>query len=578
MTVSKPMRWTIKEQSEGRNAGLANLDLDPVVVELLMRRDVVDSDMVERFFMPDYDRHLHDPFLFVDLPKVVERVDRAMRNKEAVGVFGDFDADGVTGSALLRQALEGLGLHVTVHIPDKTDEGHGISLQGIEKFRLHGVSLMFTVDCGISDHDKVDAARALGMDVIIIDHHHIPVRLPDALAAINPQMVESGYPFKGLCGAGTAFKVAQGLYEKLAPENKASLKWLLDLVAIGTVADCMPLVDENRVLVKYGLIVLAKTRRPGLKELYSIGRMRIDEDTHPNSTTIGFHIAPHINAAGRMAHAQKAHDLLVENDVDKARDLAIELSRFNRDRQKLSAEITKNVRDIVLERFADKKFILAAERHFALGIVGLVAGKIAGEFNKPTAVLQMGDEFSQGSFRSIPGINVIEIIEQCSDLLVKFGGHAQAAGMTIANRNLDNFYRRFHDIVEEALQDRSLEPEILIDAVLGAEYLSMDFAETIRRFEPFGVGNREPVFLFERMRLVSARTVGSDNKHLKTVLCADSASTRFDGIGFGLGERLIDLKSGDMLDIVGNVDENEWNGRKSVQLRILDIRKTDPPH
>lgn len=568
------MKWVFKDHPDIPSSFIRNIGIDPVLIRLLADRGVMDDAGIERFFQADFDKHLHDPFLFVDLPKVVDRVKTCIAQGERVGIFGDFDADGVTGSVLLREALEGLGVPVSVYIPHKSTEGHGLNMRAIEQFYAEGIRLMFTVDCGISNFEEIRSAQSLGIDVIVIDHHHIPSTLPPALVCINPQMSESGYPFRSLCGAGTAFKVAQGLYEKLAPEKKYQIKWLLDLVAIGTVADCMPLVDENRVLVKYGLIVLSKTRRVGLRELYSLARVPVDEENPPTSVTIGFHIAPRINAAGRMAHAQVAHDMLFEKNTGRAKDLATRLEQHNKNRQKLSSDITDDVRLLATKKFAEKKFIFAVSEHFSVGVVGLVAGRIASEFNKPTAVLQRGEVFSQGSFRSIPGLNIIETIEKCGDMLEKFGGHAQAAGMTIANDRCDAFYERFNALVEEALADRHLEPEIMIDDCLFPHHLDFTFLSFLKRFEPFGEGNREPIFAFRDVTVVNAKTVGADGKHLKAVFAIEHENKRVhvDAIGFGLGAKIFDLPSGTKVDIVGSLDENEWNGRKSIQIKLCDIR------
>lgn len=568
------MRWVFKDPIENVNIFRDRFKLDPLMARLLMRRGVDTDEKLERFFWPDYEAHLHDPFFFHALPSVIERIREAMNRKEKVGVFGDFDADGVTGSAVLREALEGLGLEVVVHIPDKVQEGHGISRQGIEKFSEAGVTLLFTVDCGISNLKEVDEANALGMNVVIIDHHHIPPVLPRALASINPKMPESGYPFRDLCGAGTAFKVMQGVYQKLKPEKLPQLKWLLDLVALGTIADCMPLIDENRVLVKYGLIVLSKTKRPGLQELYSVGNIRIDENNVPDSVTVGFQIAPRINAAGRMAHAQTAHDLLVSSDISQAKYLASQLENYNRDRQKVSTSIVEDIRKVVEKKFSEKKFILVSESHYPLGIVGLAAGRIAEEFGKPTAVLQKGERVSQGSFRSIPGFNIIRAIEECSDLLEKFGGHEQAAGMTIGNDNIEKFYDRFHAIIEREMSGIVLNPEIAVEETASGSHASLDFVRMLKKFEPFGEGNPEPIFLFSRVQLVEARLVGKTGKHIKVKLHIpmDGGNQLVDGIGFGLAEKLLEIDRGDTIDVIGMLRENVWNGNSSVQIYVLDMR------
>jgi single-stranded-DNA-specific exonuclease len=398
--------------------------------------------------------------------------------------------------------------------------------------------------------------------------------LPEAFAIINPKLSSETYPFRELCGAGTSFKVAQALYKRYLPEQVDQLKWLLDVVAVGTVADVMPLIGENRVIVKYGLIVLAKTRRMGFQEMFSVGGIKIDEHMKPDARTIGFRIAPRINAASRMAHAMLAHDLLMEKDQAHARGLALELDAHNVARQKVSAALAEEVRAIALEKYQNKKFIFAVGEHFPYGIVGLIAGKIASEFHKPTCVLTQGVETSQGSFRSIPELNIIETIEQCSDLLVKFGGHAQAAGMTIRNENLEKFYEKFNALVEKQLTNIITEPELWIDMRLKPEYITPKLCRDIMLFSPFGEGNSEPIFLLENLRVEEVRLVGNGSKHLKLrLISADGGTKSFDAIGFSLGGTLTDLKRGELLDAVFQLSENTWNGSTAIQLKLVDIRR-----
>lgn len=545
--------------------------------ELLSKRGIVTPEARDEFFAPDYEKHLHSPFLFREMEAVVLRVAKAMQQKETVGIFGDFDADGVTGSALLREGLSGLGLKTLVYIPDKSAEGHGVSMAGVESFLEQGVTLLFTVDCGISNKDEIAYAKEHGMETIVIDHHHVPEVLPPSIANINPKLPGCGYPFSELCGAGTAFKVLQGLYRRLAPEKEEQLKWLLDLAAVGTVADCMPIVGENRVIVKYGLIVLSKTRRMGLKELFEVGRIRIGEESLPDAETIGFSIAPRLNAAGRMAHAIVAHELLVTDDRARARELAETLEKHNRDRQKITTSITEEVRGLVREKFAQHFFILAAEPHYPLGIVGLVAGRIAEEFQKPAAILARGETESHGSFRSVPGVNIIEAIEQCKDLLVRFGGHAQAAGMIIKNENLDPFYDRFHTLIEEKMQHRNTAEKRSVqpDAEADMHLLSLDFVSALKRFEPFGMGNEEPLFLFRGATVMETRFVGNGEKHLKMVVeVGDGAQKKYvDAIGFHLGGREAEFPRGSRADITGYIRENAWNGRKNVQILVKEMQR-----
>ena len=548
--------------------------MHPVLQLLLEQRGVLDAEEQGRFFFPDYERDLHDPFLFTSMRRVVDRIARAKANGECVGVFGDYDADGVTSSVILRTGLEALGLAVSVYIPNKNTEGHGLHVNAIDAFIQAGVTLAFTVDCGMTNHAEILEAKHRGIEFIVIDHHHVPEVLPEAFAIVNPKLPDAGYPFTELCGAGTTFKVVQALYQDLLPGAVSQLKWLLDVAAIGTVADVMPLIGENRTLVHFGLIVLGKTRRIGLQELFAVGRIPIDDNHMPTAWSISFQVAPRINATSRMAHAMQAHKLLMTTDRVEARDLALEIESHNVERRKVSDYITTQVRKIALEA-SEKKLIFAVDEQFAFGVVGLVAGRIANEFGKPTVVLQRSEEVSQGSLRSVPSVNIIEAIEECGDLLVKFGGHAQAAGLTVKNELLDAFHERFEAAVAKRLAGITPEAELLIDARVSPYVLTLELLRDLQRMAPFGQGNPEPTFLVENMIVNEARMVGNGNKHLKLTLSAeDGGQKTWDAIAFGLGERFPDLKSGDHLDLVIQLDANTWNGSTELQFKVVDMRRS----
>lgn len=562
-------KWKVKIDSAIPKQGAL---YHPAVESLLADRGYGDAQSATRFFRPDYDRDLHDPFLFSDMRRVVDRMKLARDRKESVGIFGDYDADGVTSSVLLRMALEGLGFTVHVYIPHKEKEGHGVHRNALDAFHAEGVTVMFTVDCGMTNVAEVAEANRLGMDVIIIDHHHVPEVFPAAFAIINPKVKDCGYPFAELCGAGTTFKVIQALYRELAADRQEELKWLLDLVAIGTVADVMPLVGENRVLVTYGLIVLSKTRNIGLQEMYLSGNLKIDERNKPDARMIGFQIGPRINAASRMDHGRIAHDLLAAKDSLSASALANRLEELNIARRKLSDRISSLVRAEAIEQ-GDRQSVIAVHPEYTLGVVGLVAGTIAREIGKPVVVLRQYDEWSVGSLRSVPGLNIIEVVERCGDLLEKFGGHAQAAGLTVRNDNLPEFRARFDTMVSKLLPENIGEPELLIDMRLHPSHLDMKFLSEIQGFAPFGQGNPEPVFCMEDLVVDSVRFVGTGKKHLKIVFrAADGGGSPIDAIAFSLGERFPDMKKGDRVSVVFQLSENTWNGVSSLQLKILDMQ------
>ncbi|MFZ3031703.1 MAG: single-stranded-DNA-specific exonuclease RecJ [Candidatus Moraniibacteriota bacterium] len=545
----------------------------PVTEALLNERGYATKESRELFLSPNFDRDIHDPFLFLDMEKIVGRIGEARKNLETVGVFGDFDADGVTSSVIMREALQAVGVPVEVYIPEKVNEGHGFNILAVDFFESKGIKLVLTLDCGIMNHETIAEAKRRGIATIVIDHHHVPEVMPEAYAIVNPKVPAEPYPFRELCGAGTSFKVAQALYQRYLPKEVEQLKWLLDVVATGTVADVMPLIGENRCIVKYGLIVLSKTRRVGFQEMFAVGRIPIDEEHAPDAHTIGFQIAPRINAASRMAHAMLAHQLLMERDQAEARLMALELEDCNVRRQKVSTEVTEMVRKIAVEKYADKKFIFAAGEHFPYGVVGLIAGRIAREFNKPTCVMTQGETTSTGSFRSIPELNIIEAIEECGDMLEKYGGHAQAAGMTIRNDRMEAFYEKFNALVEKKLAHVVTEPEQWIDVLLRPEYITSQFYRDLVSFAPFGEGNPEPVFALENMVVREARLVGNGSKHLKLSLVSQGGNKCFDAIGFSFGVNFPDLKENDILDVAFTLDENRWNGSTSLQLKLVDIIK-----
>lgn len=564
------MNWKLKEKVNIENA---DLNIHPIALELLYQRNLDTEEKINGFFYPDYNRDILDPFLFFQMDRAVKRIGKARDSKELTAVFGDYDADGVTSTVILKETLDELGINSLVYIPDKKLEGYGLNEQAINGLEKQNVKLIITVDCGITNLSEIDAANKKGIDVIIIDHHHVPARIPKACAIINPRIKNSGYPFLELAGVGVTFKVAQALYRKFLPEKIEQLKWILDLVALGTVADCVPLQGENRVIAKYGLIVLSKTRRAGLQELFSVGRILIDENNIPDTRKISFQIAPRINAAGRMEHANAAYNLLVEKNKVQARVLALEIEATNQKRQQETERVVEEVRILAGTMFKGKKLIFAVGEHFPIGTAGLVAGKIAEEFQKPAGVLQKEEKISRGSFRSIPRINIIEMLERCNDLLIKCGGHEQAAGISIGNDNLEKFYDKLNALIGKELKDKECVPEIEIDAEVSPSDIDFELAGTLEKFAPFGEGNPEPKFLIKDLIIEELKTVGNGNRHIKLFLRPDDGSPKiFESIGFNLNEKFSHLKKSNKVDIIFNLEVDSWNGNKKIQLKLIDLQ------
>ncbi|KKP63320.1 MAG: Single-stranded-DNA-specific exonuclease RecJ [Candidatus Moranbacteria bacterium GW2011_GWF2_34_56] len=512
------MIWKLKESEELEFEtdldSHQSFSLHPKVLKLLLQRGIKNQEDIKKFIFPNYDQDVRDPFLFKDMQKAMERLKIAKEKNEKILVFGDYDADGITSSLILKITLEEVGFDVSVYIPNK-EEGYGLNDEALKNFSQKGITLVITTDCGISNRNEVAGAGKIGMDIIITDHHHIPPEIPQAVAVINPKIKDCGYPEKNLAGVGVAFKFVQAIYETFLPDKKSDTKWMLDLVAIGTIADMVPLIGENRTMVKFGLLVLSKTRRVGLQEMFRVGRILIDENNFPDARKISFQIAPRINAASRMTHAEKAFALLAEGDRVLARDMALDIEAQNSRRQKETAQIVSEAEKIASNFFRDKNFILVANQNFPVGILGLVAGKMTDKFKRPVAILKKGDTESKGSFRSIPKIDIIETIEACSELLIKYGGHSQAAGITIKNENLEKFYDKMAGIIDEKLKGEDLAPEIKFDLELKSEDIGVGLVDDLKKMEPFGQGNELPVFMIKELIIQDLKWLGNGEKHLK---------------------------------------------------------------
>jgi single-stranded-DNA-specific exonuclease len=567
------MNWKIKDENNNPK-NIFTGKYHPAILKLLVGRGLTEEDEIEKYFRFDYENDLQDSLTIADMEKTAARIIRAGEKKEKIAIFGDYDADGVTASAVLFETLASLGLgEAMCYIPDRQTEGYGLNEKAIEYLYEKGINLIITVDCGITGIAETEKAKNFGMDVIITDHHHAPKDLPAAYAIINPSVPDSGFAFRDLAGVGVAFKLAQALYKLKAPEKAEQLKWLLDLVAIGTIADCVPLLGENRILVKYGLVVLSKTRRAGLAELFQVGRIDISENKVPDTHKVAFQIAPRINAAGRMDHANAAYKLLTEKNTPAARELALDLEKKNQDRQKVTAEIFREVEILANNFFRDKKFIFAENAHWPVGVLGLVAGKITEAFQKPTVILQHQDDKLVGSLRSIPEVNIIENLEKCREFLIKFGGHSQAAGVSVTFGEAEKFYEKMDALVEKQLAGKELAPAIAVDLEIASEDIGWELTNDLKKMEPFGIGNVQPVFLARNMIVVDAKIVGNGQKHWKLALRGGGSSPKiFDAIGFSLAEKFPDLKKDDMMDIVFHLEEDEWNGNKKLQLKLIDLK------
>jgi single-stranded-DNA-specific exonuclease len=553
----------------------------PVMAQALYNRGQDTPDKA-RMFLEGGDEALRNPFLMRGMPQAVARIRHAIKNHELIAVYGDFDADGVTSTALLTQAIEALGGQVMPYIPNRVDEGYGLNEEALRWLREQGARLIITVDCGIRAVEEVAFANALGLDMIVTDHHSIGEELPPALAVIDPKIDAklrleegraNGYPEDMLAGVGVAYKLADALFRAEEQQThrrpNCKLEDLLDLVALGTVADLAPLDrPENRELVRRGLEVLNRAQRPGIYELALVARV---EPGKINTTSIGYMLGPRINAAGRLDSAMIAYRLLTA-DMPAAGELAQELQELNTRRQELTMQAVEIARERVLSEVeAAAPLIFAAHEDFRSGIVGLVAGRLCEEFYIPAVVIEQGEEESRGSCRSIPEFNITQALDRCAELLVRHGGHAQAAGFTVRNENLPLLKERLMAIATEALRGLDLRPTLDIDAEVPFDYLTMALAEALLRLEPTGARNEPPLFLTRRLRVVDYRRVGQEGRHLKLKLA--SGMSQIDAICFKQGEWADRIP--EYVDVAYHLEVNEWNGYVKLQLNAQDLRPAE---
>lgn len=546
-------------------------DFPPFVRQILYCRGLADRLAVDIFLSGEGDS-LSDPFLMKGMHTAARRILRAVASHERIVVYGDFDADGVTSTALLVHALQRLGAVVEPYIPDRVDEGYGLSLGSMEKLADRGTSLLVTVDCGISSVDEIALASARGMEVIVTDHHHAPPNLPAALAIVNPKQPACPYPFKLLAGVGVAFKLAQAVASLAGdPAAVEEMVQLTDLVALGTVADLVPLTGENRTLVKRGLRRLNQAVRPGIRALSRVARLgKVD------SGAIAFALGPRLNAAGRMGDAWNAYHILLTESDTEADELAVALESANLDRQDLTARLCSLARAQLLESGADNKIAIVSGPEYRAGVVGLVAGRLAEEFYRPALVLEMGTHTSRGSARSIPGFHMARALDQCDDLLIRHGGHAQAAGFTVDNCRLEQFRERLLQIAETELAGVAPEPALAIDAELEAGQIRWETLDWIDRLAPFGYGNEQPLLVSRRLRICGgARLVGRD--HLKARFVPQGGGQVVDAIGFRMAGWLEELPKHPVWDVAYCLERNQWGDYpETLQMSVKDLRPSLP--
>lgn len=576
-------RWRLREPVSGEF--IAHPDCRGLVATLLYQRDLRDTESTERFLHDTYPRGLHHPLRMKGMLEATTRLIQAITAGESIAVYGDFDADGVTAVALLMQAIPAFGGTIRPYIPHREREGYGLNHEAIEQLAAEGVRLLITVDCGISNRDEVAHAANLGLDVIVTDHHQPPPILPSALAVVNPKQPGCDYPFKQLVGVGIAFKLVQALVKQGLELRNVRGRDLLDLVALGTVADMGPLLDENRILVKAGLEALRQTQRPGLRALIDAAGLKQARIT---STDIGFSLGPRLNAAGRLDDAILSYQLLLADDFATAQHLAAELSLANRQRQQITQRVMREAYEQAESMGKHRERIVVLESaDYPAGVVGLVAGKLVEEWCRPVVLISQGVELSRGSARSIPNLNIFRALTDCrnrfaadypgKDLFVRFGGHSMAAGFTIVNAHLRELEERLQQLANTHLTDDLLEPTLSIDAEVSLDLLTWELLHELRQLEPFGEANHQPVLMSRGVHVVGAWPIGSDGKHLKLQLdLGDNGKggvKTLPAIAFRLGHLAEPLRKYPWIDLAYTLEENTWNGTSSLQLNVKDFRR-----
>ena len=541
----------------------------PLLRQILFNRGIATAAEADAFLRaePNFST---DPFQMKGMRVAVDRIQAALANREPIAVYGDYDVDGVTATALLVQALRALGgQRVREYIPNRFEEGYGLNNEALTALANDGVKLVITVDCGVRSPDEARHARDLGLDLVISDHHEPSGSLPEALAVLNPKQDGDLYPEKYLAGVGIAYKIAEALLRDLQPSN-LQLDNYLDLVALGTVADLAPLTGENRVLVRKGLAQMRETTRQGLFSLANVAGQDLKK---ANAQTIGFTLGPRLNASGRLDSALASFRLLTTTDIKEAGDLALKLNQQNLERQKLTREIQVTAEALALDGQKDSLLLFAVHPEFNHGVVGLAASRLSETYYRPAIVGNFGEETTRCSCRSIPEFHITHALDECADLLVRHGGHAAAAGFTVRNENLDALVARLRAIATRELGGRDLRPSLSADAEVPLARLTFEMLKQLEQLQPTGYGNPEPVFISRKVKVQSSRAVGAEGKHLK--LSLTDGRVTVDAIGFRLGDLLPNLPP--LVDVLYTFEVNEYNGRASLQLNLKDIKPAGVP-
>lgn len=559
--------WVYNQVDENEVERLVNeTGVSRLLAKVLAGRNINDKSYIRKFLNPSIN-DLYDPFLLKDMDKAVERIIHAINRKEKITLYGDYDVDGVTGTSILYDFLSGFGLDIDIYIPDRLEEGYGVSREAVETILKRGTTLMITIDCGITAVNEVAYAMENGMDVVITDHHECGEILPAACAVVNPMRYDCGYPFKGLAGVGVAFKLINALCIKMNMGN-AHLKYL-DLVSIGTVADIVSINDENRVIVKYGMDMIPETKNMGLRALLNKSGL---EGKQIGIFEIAFIIGPRINAAGRIKEATSVVKMFTSGDMDECMDIAESLDEANKIRQEIENSIYKEAeeiigRDIDLNK---ERVIVVAKEGWHHGVIGIVASKITEKYYRPCILISIDGDEGVGSGRSIEGFNIFEALDACREYLLKYGGHEMAAGLRINRDAIDDFKQAINHQAFNILTEDLLVPKIRIDAYVDNSDMNVESVEQCGLLSPFGPGNPAPVFAYSNLTINEVKNVGAVSKHLKLKL--SNSGLQVDAIGFNMGPAIELLSEEDIIDVAARLELNSWNNTTKIQLNLKDIK------
>lgn len=590
-------------------------ELPEIIVKLLYDREVSQKDSIDNFLNPDY-ADLLDPFLIKDMRKAVDRIFMAASKKQKILIFGDYDADGISGAMILYQSVAKVYQimnssstmtfsndmssvsreNLDIYIPDRAKEGYGLNDETLNSVLQKSPNLIITVDCGVTSESQIKILQEQNIDVIVVDHHSVPEVMPPAHVIIVPKRVQDPYPFKDLCGAGLAFKVGSALIKELQFQGFGHLipegfeKWLLDFAAIGTIADMVPLKGENRIIVKYGLYVLAKTKNLGLKKLLEVSKIKSEtlelfsdgkKDSVISVYSVGFQIAPRINSAGRIAHANMAVELFRSTSETESKQLAMDLNLLNEDRKTLTEEVMKQVEQRLQnygELFDRMNLIFEGDETWPSGILGIVAGRLMEKYYKPVILFQKKNHLNVASARSIKGFDLAKTIHSIKSYLEAGGGHAQAAGMSFQPNNTQQIKDIFKEEIEKSLNIDQMNPKLFIDAEISSNEISWKTYDSLVKLSPYGISNPEPIFIVKKMMVKNFELIGQDKNHIKVFFQPEVTAglvTTYQAIGFNLSHLMEEIYEKDIVDIVFKLDVNEWNDKRDLQLNLLDMRKSD---